>query len=415
MSDTGDRRFQEQLAVYAEVAVRIGLNLQPGQRLLVSASTEAAALTRLIAAEAYRAGAELVDVLWSDPGVTLARFRHAPTESFDLHPTWRGEAFRQVGERGDAVLYLHSPNPNLLAGQDPEKLRLHQRATDRAMRPYNEARDRQRVNWTIVSVPNDTWAASVFPDLPTEAGRRRLWEAIFEAVRLNEGDPVAAWNNHIADLNRVLVHLNGRRYARLHYRAPGTDLEVRLPEEHRWMSARFLTDRGTPYIANLPTEEVFTSPHSGHTEGTVAASLPLSYGGILIENFGLRFEAGQVVEAWAESGHETLMGILATDEGARHLGEVALVPHASPISQSGLLYYDSLFDENAACHLALGRGFTFTVDNWQGKSDEEIAAAGINRSLTHIDFMVGSSEMDIDGVRADGSVEAIMRGGEWAF
>jgi aminopeptidase len=410
---TEDKVFEQRLAAYAEVAIRVGLNLQLGQRLVIDASIEAAPMVRRIASEAYRAGAELVDVLWNDPSVTLTRFKFAPDKSFDLVPSWRQEAMTRAGERGDAVIYVDSPNPDLLADQDPERVRRHQRAGNEAMRSFNESRNRQMVNWTILTVPNEAWAASVFPKLPAEAGKRRLWDEVFKAVRVDGTNPVAAWDTHIATLDRILKHLNNRHYKLLRYRAPGTNLEIGLPQEHRWMNARFLTQGGSAYIANLPTEEVFTSPHSGQAEGVVTASMPLSYGGVLIENFGLRFEGGRVVEAWADSGLETLEGILETDEGARHLGEVALVPNSSPISQSGLLFFNTLYDENASSHMAVGRAFSFTLNGWESKNDKTIEKAGINQSLTHVDFMVGSGEMDIDGVRENGSVEAILHAGEW--
>ena len=405
--------FEKKLAAYAEVAVRVGLNLQPGQRLIIDASIEAAPMVRRITSEAYRAGAELVDVLWNDPSVTLTRFNFAPDDSFDLVPSWRREAMTRAGERGDAVIYVGSPNPDLLADLDPERVRRHQHAGNEAMRSFNESRDRQMVNWTIVTVPSDAWAARVFPKLPTEEGKRRLWDEVFKAVRVDNTNPVAAWDTHIGTLDRILKHLNSRRYKLLRYRAPGTNLEIGLPQKHCWMNARFLTQRGTSYIANLPTEEVFTSPHRNHAEGVVRASMPLSYGGVLIENFGLRFQSGRVVDAWADSGLETLEGILETDEGARHLGEVALVPNSSPISQSGLLFFNTLYDENASSHMAIGRAFSFTLSGWESQKDKALEKAGINQSLTHVDFMVGSEEMNIDGVRENGSVEAILHAGEW--
>ena len=407
--------FDDKLDAYAEVMVAIGLNLRPGQRLIVDASTEAAPLVRKVAAHAYRRGARLVDVMWNDPYVTLARYRYAPEDSFDDLPAWRGEAYRAAGEGGDAVLHLRTPHPDLFDNEDPERVGAVQRANRLLHRPYQEFRDRQRINWTIATCPGQEWADRVFPADPPEERLGKLWDTLFTTVRLNAADPVAAWGEHLAALDRVRDHLQARNYRALHYRGPGTDLEVGLPDGHLWLSARFTRAQGTSYIANLPSEEVFTSPRRDRAEGTVVSTKPLSYAGKLIEGMGLRFEGGRVVEAWAERGEEMVHEILGADAGARHLGEVALVPESSPIARSGLLFYNTLFDENAACHLALGQGFSFCLDGWQDKKEEELAAAGINRSLTHVDFMAGSAQLDIDGVTDGGAEEPIMRSGEWAF
>ncbi len=408
-------RFEERLDAYAEVAVRIGLNLQPGQNLLLETGTEAAPMARLVAKHAYRAGAKFVEVLWDDPHVTRARYQHAPRDSFGLYPAWRAEAFRVAAERGDAILHLRNPAPDLLDDQDPERIGEAETAKRASLKPYAEAQGRHRVNWCIAAYPTQRWADKVFPEERTEDRLSLLWAAVFAGVRVDQPDPVVSWRQHLDRLDEVLEHLNARRYGALRYRGPGTELEIGLPAAHTWLSARFTREQGGSYIANLPTEEVFTSPHQDRTEGTVSASLPLSYAGGLIENFGLRFAGGRVVDAWAERGEELLRGILATDEGAGRLGEVALVPVDSPIAQSGRLFYNTLYDENAACHLALGRGFSFTLQGWQTMNDDALAAAGINRSLTHVDFMVGSEQLDIDGVTAGGGEESVMRSGSWAF
>lgn len=407
--------FDDALDAYAEVMVAIGLNLQPGQRLIVDAATEATPMVRRVAEHAYRRGARLVEVIWNDPWIDLIRYRHAPQGSLGELPAWRGDAYRSAGEEGDAVLHLRSYHPDLFDGEDPERIGAVQRATRELMRPYNELRDRQRVNWTIAACPGQAWADRVFPELPPEERLGRLWQAVFAAVRVDRTDPVAAWREHLAVLERARDHLQARRYRALRYRGPGIDLEIGLPDDHLWLHAEFLRAQGTPYIANLPTEEVFTSPHRERAEGVVTASKPLFYAGKRIEGMKLRFEGGRVVESGAERGAEMVHEILGSDEAAARLGEVALVPESSPIARSGLLFHNTLFDENAACHLALGRGFPFCLDGWQHRDATETVSAGINRSLTHVDFMIGSAGLDLDGVTGAGVEEPIMRAGEWAF
>jgi aminopeptidase len=407
--------FAEKLDAYAEVTVAVGLNLQPEQVLIIDASIEAAPLVRRIVDYAYRRGARLVDVMWSDPDTLLTRYRYAPEGSLDDLPSWRGDALQRAGEQGAAVLHLRAPQPDLYAGVEAQKIGAVQGATRRLNRAYTAQRDRQRINWSIASYPSQSWADKVFPDLPADERVGRLWEAIFAAVRADGADPVGAWREHLTTLDRARQHLQARRYRALRYRGPGTDLEVGLPDGHLWMSAEFERVQGTRYVANLPTEEVFTSPHSGRTEGRVAASMPLSYAGTLIDGMGLRFEEGRVVEAWADRGQQILEGLLDSDDGARRLGEVALVTESSPIARSKLLFLNTLFDENAACHLALGSGFGYCLDGWQQQDRATITAAGINASLVHLDFMIGSNRLDIDGVTAEGSEEAIMRAGEWAY
>lgn len=407
--------FDDKLDAYAEVVIDIGLNLQRGQRLLVDASVEAAPLVRRVSEQAYRRGARLVDVLWNDPLLTLTRYMHAPDGSFDELPAWRGEAYRAAGESGDAVLHLRTPQPELYDRADPTRVAALQRANRDLHLPYQQLRDRQRINWTIATSPGQRWADRVFPELPPEERLGRLWDTVFAAVRVNGADPVRAWREHLASLDRARSHLQARNYRALRYRGPGTELEIGLPADHLWLSARFDRSQGSGYVANLPSEEIFTSPRNDRTEGRVVSTKPLSYAGRLIEGMGLRFAAGRVTEAWAERGEEMVQEILAADEGARRLGEVALVTESSPIARSGRLFYDTLFDENAACHLALGHGFSFCLDGWQDKTEQQIGAAGINRSRIHVDFMIGSAQLDVDGVGTGETEEPIMRSGEWAF
>jgi aminopeptidase len=407
--------FERNLQKYADLAVKIGLNPRPGQRLVIGAPIYAAPLIRLITASAYQAGVRLVDVLWDDEQIELARYRFAPRDSFEEFPEWRAKAMLEYAERGDARLAITSRDPELLKDQDPELVAKSQKVAATQMRPVNELVIQSAMNWLGIGVPSESWAAKVFPNEAPERQVARLWETIFEVCRVNLPDPIAAWEEHIARLAARSEYLNHKQYTALHYTGPGTDLTIGLPDKHRWKSASDTTRSGIVFVPNIPTEEVFTMPHRERTNGVVTASKPLNLRGALIENFRLTFRDGRVVDVAAESGETVLRKMIETDEGASRLGEVALVPHSSPIAQSGLLFYNTLFDENAASHIALGFAFPFNLQNGDELSEEEFVAAGGNRSLMHVDFMIGSDRMDIDGMLGDGTTEPVMRGGEWAF
>lgn len=407
--------FEQKLQNYADLAVKIGVGLQPGQRLLVRAPVESAPLVRLIAASAYKAGARLVDVMWSDDAVTLARFEHAPRDSFEEFPAWRTKTMAETAANGHALLSIHATDPSLLKDQDADLVALAQRVTDKHMLPVREYLMKDASNWSIISLPIAGWAARVFPDDSPEAQVSKLWEAIFKVCRLDRPDPLAAWDRHIKQLAAGRDYLNAKQYTALKLTAPGTDLTLGLPQHHRWHGGQSKTQSGIPFIPNVPTEEVFTLPHKDKTGGVVSSSKPLSYAGTLIEDFSLTFEQGRVVNVTAKKGEAILKNLIDTDEGAGRLGEIALVPHSSPISQTGLLFYNTLFDENAASHVALGRAYRFCMEGGPAMTDENFAAAGGNISLTHVDFMMGSGHMDIDGVTPSGDTEPVMRAGEWAF
>jgi aminopeptidase len=408
--------FQHTLQKYAELTVKVGLNLQPGQRLLImKAAIQAAPLVRRIATSAYQAGARLVDVMWGDEELLLARFQHAPLDSFEEYPTWRANGMLETAQHGDAILSIQGGNPDLLSGQDPDSLAIYQKTAWKYYRPTLDHIERRATNWSVIAAPVSGWAAKVFPDLPPEEGQARLWEVVFEACRLTHANPVAAWQDHIAQLDARCNYLSHKGYSVLKFTGPGTDLTVALPKGHVWTGGRDTSQTGITFTPNLPTEEVFTLAHKDKAEGMVTASMPLSYVGALIRDFQLTFAGGRVVKVTAAKGEAVLRKLIETDEGAGRLGEVALVPHRSPISQSGLLFYESLFDENAASHLAVGAAYKFNLLGGEAMSDADFARAGGNNSLVHVDFMIGSGEMDVDGLREDGTLEPVMRAGEWAF
>lgn len=402
------------LARLAEVAVRVGLNLQAGQELVMTASVEALPLVRLITDTAYRAGASLVTTLFSDDQQTVSRFRFAPDASFDHAPGWLFDAMAEAFRGGAARLAIVGENPNLLNGQDPEKVARANRARSKAYRPALELITASAINWSLVPFASPTWARAVFPEFPEPQAVDRLWDAVFKATRVDEADPIAAWAEHNAALMRRRQFLNEKRYTALRFRGPGTDLTVGLADGHAWMGGQSTARNGVTGNPNIPTEEVFTTPHAARTEGYVTATKPLSYQGTLIRDIRVRFEGGVIVEAYASSGAEVLQTMIGTDEGARRLGEVALVPASSPISRSGLLFLNTLFDENAASHIALGQAYKKCFVDSETMSDTEFEARGGNRSLIHVDWMIGSAQMDVDGLDQQGRAEPVMRAGEWA-
>ena len=406
--------FASRLDRLAEVAVHVGLGRIEGQELLMTAPLESIALVRRITEHAYRAGATIVTTLFTDDETTLARFRFGHDGSFDHATKWLYDGMAAAFRSGAARLAIVGDDPSLLSAQDPTKVSRANRARSTAYRPALELIASSAINWTIVSAATPAWARQVFPNLPEGEAVAALWDAIFRASRVDGDDPVAGWHAHNAALHARAKIMNDKRYAALHFTGPNTDLTVGLCDGHRWAGGSGKAENGVTYNANIPTEEVFTTPHRNRVDGVVAATKPLSYQGTLIRDIRVRFEAGAIVEAHASTGEDVLARILETDEGSRRLGEVALVPHASPISESGLLFYNTLYDENAASHIALGQAYAKTVEGASELDAEAQKARGVNQSLIHIDWMIGSGAIDVDGIAADGTIEPVMRKGAWA-
>jgi aminopeptidase len=397
----------------ASVAIEVGLGLARGQELLITASLDALLLVRRITEHAYRAGASLVTTFYSDDEATLARFRYAPDESFDTAATWLQDGVAQAFRNNAARMAIAGTDPALLAKEDPEKVGRANRAFSKASRPAMELITRHAINWTIVAAATPAWARTVFPGEPEDEAVAKLWDAIFAASRVDARDPVAAWRAHDDGLRKRASLLNERRYHALHFRGPGTDLRVGLADDHVWMGGGTTAGNGLACIPNIPTEEVFTTPHCMRVEGTVTSTKPLSYQGTLISGIQVRFESGRVVESHATQGEAVLRKMLDTDEGASRLGEVALVPHSSPIAASGLLFSNTLFDENAASHIALGQAYSTCIREGDTMDASALAERGANDSLIHVDWMIGSGEVDLNGLTAAGSTEPLMRKGEW--
>jgi aminopeptidase len=408
-----EHAHEQKLDLLAEVAVRVGLGLRAEQELLMTASLDAIPLARRITEQAYRAGASLVTTLYSDDEAVLMRYHFAPDESFDHAPKWLYDGMGTAFKSGAARLAITGGDPSLLSNEDGEKVGRANRAVSKAYRPALELITRHEINWTIVASATPAWAAAMFPEDAPDVALDKLWNAIFQTTRINSEDPLAEWKTHDADLHMRAAQLNEKRYAALHYRGPGTDFRLGLADDHLWLGGGTTAGNGLYCIPNMPTEEVFTTPHKDRADGTVTATKPLSHQGTMIEGIQVRFEKGRIVEARASRGEEVLQRLIDTDDGARRLGEVALVPHSSPIAHSGMLFLNTLFDENAASHIALGQAYTSCLRDGDKLTPEQLAAKGANDSLIHVDWMIGSEKLDIDGITAADVAEPLMRQGEW--
>lgn len=404
-----------ELEKYADLAVRVGINVQQGQTLVVTAPLTAVELVRLITQKAYEAGAKNVYVEWNDEQLSLIKYKLAPDEAFNEYPMFRAKGWEEFAENGAGFLSIYSPNPDLLQDVDPQRVAAASKTAGTAMQGWRNYTMAHRVAWSIISTPTEEWAAKVFPGLAPDEAVNKLWDAILKAVRVDRDNPIQAWKEHNARLANTVDYLNRKQYRQLVYRAEGTDLTVDMPQNHVWHGGSTENEKGVTFNPNMPTEEVFTMPHKYGANGTVRSTRPLNYGGNLIDDFTLRFENGKVVDFTAKKGYDTLKLLLETDEGARQLGELALVPHRSPISDTNLVFYNTLFDENASCHFALGRAYPITIADGSSLTKEQLAERGANDSLVHVDFMIGAADLEIDGITEDGRSEPIFRQGNWAI
>ena len=410
--------FDELLKKYADFIVRVGVNPQPGQTLIINCPLEGAPLARLCVRSAYEAGARDVQVNWSDDAVARARMELGSEEALtDLKP-WQLRRYLDYAESegGVCVLHLIADDPELYAGIDGNKISRANAAQRKFMAPWREYTMNDRVQWSIAALPSVPWAKKVFPELDTDAAMEALWKLIFDVCRVTGGDPVDEWQAHMERLSTLRDKMNALDLESVHFESSnGTDLTVGLADQAVWESAASKSEKGVVFLPNIPTEEVFTAPHKDRVEGVVYGTKPYVYNGEIIDGFWVRFEHGRVVEYHAEKNEALLGHLLDTDEGARHIGEVALVPASSPINQSGILFYSTLFDENASCHFALGKGFGDAIRGGRGMSEKELEQHGINRSATHEDFMLGTPDLSITGIKADGTQVPVFQNGNWAF
>ncbi|MGY0374727.1 aminopeptidase [Clostridium sp. JNZ J1-5] len=404
------------LEKYAELVVKAGINIQKNQILVISSPIECAFFTRKIAEIAYKEGAKDVVINWGDELFSKIRFLNAPEKVFEEFPEWQKEFYLSYVNQGAAFLSISASDPELMKDVNPERMLKARRTSSVALAEYRERLMSNKNVWSIVSVPTKAWATKVFPNLSEEEAIDKLWEYIFIAVRADKGDPVLAWEEHKNNLKKNISFLNNNKFKYLKYKnSLGTDLKIELPEGHIWLGGSDYTPDGLEFIANMPTEEVFTLPKKDGVNGTVVSSMPLNSNGNLIENFSITFENGKIVDFKAEKGYDTLKNIIATDEGAHYLGEVALVPYDSPISNLKTIFFNTLFDENASCHLAIGNAYPVCIKDGEEMSKEELDKNGVNSSLTHVDFMVGTKDLQIIGVTSEGTEIQIFKDGNFSF
>ncbi|RND37242.1 aminopeptidase [Lacticaseibacillus paracasei] len=406
--------FDKSLKQYAELAVDIGVAVKPGDTVYLQIAVDQAKLAQLIVAAAYDRGAAEVQVQWHDDLIKRLDMAHMATSRLYNIPDFIKGQFDYWVDHNAKRITVISADPDNLAGLDPQRIANYQNAFNQAHARLMDAISSMKISWTIIGAASPKWAEKVFPDAETpEEATDKLWTAIFKTTRIDQPDPEAAWKAHDQQLRTKADWLNAEQFDRLHYVAPGTDLVVGLPKHHIWKGAGAYNPRGEEFMANMPTEEVFTAPDFRRIDGTVASTKPLSYSGNILEGMHFTFKNGQVVDAHADRGDAVLQNLLKIP-GARSLGEVSLVPDPSPISQSGLIFFNTLYDENASDHMALGQAYPFSVKDGVAKTTDQRTAAGLNQSNTHVDFMMGSADMNIDGIKADGTVVPIFRNGDWA-
>lgn len=410
------KNFDILLEKYADLVVKVGVNIQSGQILMVQSPLETVQLTRLIVAKAYEAGAKYVHVEWMDEQISRIRYDKAAEDTFSYYPKWEADKMEQLAEAGGALLHIKVPDPELLRGVDAEKVSTAVKAAAIAREKFSHYTRNNIISWSLVKAPTVAWANKVFADLPEDQRIDAMWEAVFRMTRVQDGDndPVAAWRDHIQELKKRQQFMNDKRYRFLHYRAPGTDLHIELPDGYQWLGGGDENDSGVYFVANMPTEEIYTMPLRTGVNGTVTSTKPLNLNGRLVEGIQMTFKDGKVESYDATSGREHLTTLLATDEGASYLGEVALVPFDSPISRMNRVFFNTGVDENASCHLALGSAYPVNIEGGTKLSKQELLEKGANVSLTHVDFMIGSAELEIDGELPDGTIEPVFRNGNWA-
>ncbi|WHY77926.1 aminopeptidase [Neobacillus sp. WH10] len=409
--------FDENLQKYAKLLVAKGINVQPGDWVKMTITVDQAPLARFITKEAYALGAEKVIVKWSDDEISKLHYLHQPIEVLTNIPEYEiQESEDHVLNHRVSRLSIVSSDPGLLNEVDPAKIAAYQNVYGKAFSAQRIATQNDDLKWTVAAAAEAGWASKVFPDLATsEEQVDALWDQIFKTCRVYAEDPIAAWDDHKKTLNEKAAKLNEIQFDALHYTAPGTDLTLGLPKNHIWACAESYNPKGEEFIANMPTEEVFTAPDTHRMEGVVRSTKPLSYAGTLIEGIEVHFKDGKIVDISAEKGDETIKKLVFDNEGGTGLGEVALVPDPSPISQSGITFFTTLFDENASNHLAIGAAYPTTIQGGTKMSQEELLKHGMNTSTVHVDFMIGSDKMDIDGIKHDGTIVPIFRNGDWAF
>lgn len=407
--------FERNLTEYAKLAVEVGVNIQPGQTLLVRSPIECAPFVRKVVEHAYKIGAKNVHIEWSDEECTLIKYLNAPEETFNEFPRWISDQYVDIAKEGGAFLTVYAQNPDLLKNVDPQRVANFQKASAKALKEWRSYTLSDKCKWSIVSIPTEAWAKKVFPDVSNEEAVSKLWDAVFKCTRVDTENPIQAWREHNRDLKIRTDFLNKHNFKTLVFKSQKTDLSMDLTDGHVWLSGESYDPNGISFNANMPTEEIFSMPHKFKVNGVVHSTKPLVYGGNVINNFSLTFKDGRIVEYTAEEGLDTLGKLIETDEGSHYLGEVALVPFKSPISDTNIVFFNTLFDENASCHFAIGSAYKTCIKDGDKIKDEDMDKHGVNDSLTHVDFMIGSNDMNITGITHDGTKIQIFENGNWAF
>lgn len=406
--------FDKKLKKYAELIVKVGVNVQAGQIVVLYIDVDQQKLAHLIIEEAYRTGAAKVMVKWSDVFSQQQFLKHASIEQLENIPNFEKDEAKYIANNRCCRISVLSEDPGAFTGIDQQRVATYQAARGKALMPVRKATQNNDLSWTVVAAAGQKWANKVFPELDDQAALERLWKEIFKTTRIDQEDPIKAWEEHDQKLHAKEDWLNQEQFSALHYTSPITDLTVGLPENHIWEGGSSHNAAGIKFMANMPTEECFTAPDNRRIDGYVTSTKPLSYAGNILEDMRFTFKDGKVVKATAKKGQATLDHLLETDQGVRSLGEVSLVPDPSPISQSKIIFFNTLFDENASDHLALGAAYPFNIKGGTTMSEEQLQAKGINFSQAHVDFMVGSADMNIDGIKKDGTVVPVFRNGDWA-
>ncbi|MGL4393309.1 MAG: aminopeptidase [Fusobacteriaceae bacterium] len=409
-----NNNLENNLNKFAELAVRSGANLQKGDILLLSSPSECYEFTRLVVQEAYKAGAKEVVVDWSDDIVNREKFMNSPEEIFETFPQWKTDFYEYYSSQGACTISIFATDPTLYKDVEPKRLAKYNKVRREAIKKFSDRMMKNENRWSIISVPTPSWAKKVFPNDSEEIAVEKLWEAIFSVTRVSDENPIESWNEHRKNISAKVESLNKNRFKSLHYKnSIGTDVVVELVENHIWIGCGDVDVKGIPFYPNMPTEEIFSMPKKTGVNGIIVSSMPLIYNGSILDKFKLVFKDGKIIDYSAETGYEILKGLLDTDDGSKYLGEIALVPHNSPISNRNIIFYNTLFDENASCHFALGEAYPSCVESGEKMSDDEKEKAGVNKSLNHVDFMVGTKDLSIIGETFDGEKIVIFKDGNW--
>lgn len=407
-------KLNERIEKFAELAIKVGVNIKDGETLLIRADVEAVDFTRRCVKEAYKAGAKHVYVEYSDEINTRETYLNAPSESFDEYPQWQADKYTAIAKEGGSFLSIVSTNPDLMKDVNPDRIGRFQKISGHYLKEWRSYTLSDKVKWSIVAVPSVAWAKKVYPELDEENAVKELWNNILDCSRITE-NPIENWNEHNKILKQRKDFLNEMNFKELRYKSSKTNLVIGLPENHNWLSGASSDPKGNPFNPNIPTEEIFGMPHKYKVDGIVYSTKPLVYAGSLIDNFWIKFENGKIVDYDAEIGRENLKNLVETDEGSTRLGEVALVPYNSPISLKNIIFYNTLFDENASCHLAIGAAYSTNMIDGAKISEDDKDSVGMNSSITHVDFMMGDKDLNIIGIKQNDEEFQIFKDGDWAF